>query len=118
MGCMKCGRDTLEDQVFCEACREDMKNYPVKPNIAVQLPQRNSVPVAKRSPQIRRRILTNEEIIRRLRKRCRIFLALWLVTALLLTATGFFAARYFFGEAIRLPGQNYSTFTTIETQAP
>ena len=118
MGCMKCGRDTLEDQVFCPDCREDMKKHPVKPNVVVQLPQRKAPATLKRPAQSRRRVRTNEEIIRRLRRRCRTFAALWLATALLLAAAGFFAVKYFFGETIRLPGQNYSTFTTVETTEP
>jgi len=118
LACMKCGRDTLEGRVFCQECREDMKNYPVKPNVVVQLPQHKGTAPVKRAAVPRRRILSNAEVIRRLRRRCRTFVALWLVTLLLLLPATYFAAKYFFGESVKLPGQNYSTYTTVETEEP
>ena len=43
MGCLKCGADTAKDQVFCDACQEEMKQYPVKPDTPVQLLPREAV---------------------------------------------------------------------------
>ena len=118
MGCMKCGRDTLEDQVFCETCREDMKKHPIKPNIVVQLPQRKPASGIKRPAPARRRPLTHEEQIRKLRGRNRGLVALWLITLALLIAMAYPAVMYFFGETIVLPGQNYTSVVTTETEAP
>ena len=48
MRCLKCGRELKESQVFCDICREDMANYPVKPGTPIQLPPRNdSIPRKK-----------------------------------------------------------------------
>jgi len=118
LACMKCGRDTLDGQAFCVDCQKDMARYPVKPNIVVQLPQKKTTAPVKRAVQSRRRPISSSELIRRLRKRCRTFVALWLVTLLLLLPASYFAAKYFFGETIHLPGQNYSTFSTVETEEP
>lgn len=40
MQCLKCGKKAAVKQVFCEECLAVMQNYPVKPGIPVQLPQR------------------------------------------------------------------------------
>ncbi len=40
MYCLKCGRDTVSNKIFCEECLSNMDRYPVKPGTAVQLPQR------------------------------------------------------------------------------
>jgi len=36
--CLKCGRDTGGKQVFCKACQDTMKRYPIKPDTKVLLP--------------------------------------------------------------------------------
>lgn len=40
MACLKCGRETNENNSFCEDCLAVMAQYPVKPGIAIQLLQR------------------------------------------------------------------------------
>lgn len=40
MACMKCGKEVSGEQVFCDACLEDMEKYPVKPGTPVLLPSR------------------------------------------------------------------------------
>lgn len=42
VGCLKCGKETQTSQVFCDECLEVMQQYPVRPDIAIQLPQRNA----------------------------------------------------------------------------
>ena len=42
MNCMRCGRETEANQVFCPACLKDMEKYPVKPGTSVQIPSRSS----------------------------------------------------------------------------
>ena len=111
MGCMKCGRDIPEGQVFCDSCLEVMAKYPVKPETAVQLPRKKDTPVVKKTHIKRRQPPTPEEQIRTLKRRIRRFVVLWLVTLLLLIAALHPAAMYFFGDSFRLPGQNYSTFS-------
>ena len=50
MSCMRCGKETEADNVFCNECLEDMKRHPVKPGTPIQLPVReNSGPVKRAS---------------------------------------------------------------------
>ena len=118
MGCMKCGRETAENQAFCNSCLEVMKQYPIKPGIAIQLPSHKENPSPKRSPAPRRRMPTNEEIIRKLKSRVRVLLILWLVTLVLLAATIYPAVSYVMDLNIWGIGQNYSTFTETGTTLP
>ena len=68
MACIKCGRDTENQQYFCESCQEVMQRYPVKPNIAIQLPKH---PVSQEPVKRRRRRLFPEETIEHLRSAVR-----------------------------------------------
>ena len=111
MNCMKCGREIAEDSVFCESCLEDMKKYPIKPGIAIQLPGRKDAPAPRKVHARRRQPPTQEEQIQKLKKRLRRMTVLWLITALLLAAAIYPAAEYLTGRNIKLPGQNYSTIT-------
>ena len=109
MGCMKCGRDIVEGQVFCSECLEKMEQYPVKPGTAVLLPSRRS-DAPKKAPS--RRKLSPEEQIRRLRRLNRILsllLALSMIATILL---GYISMLHLMEGEKRLPGQNY---TSIET---
>ena len=110
MYCMKCGREVNEGQVFCDSCLDVMKNYPVKPGIAIQLPGKKEAP-PKKGYVKRRQPPTPEEQILKLRKRLKGMLILWLVTLLLLAATIYPTVEYLTGHQILLPGQNYSTIT-------
>ena len=49
MGCMKCGRDVQEGQIFCVSCLETMEKYPVKINAPVNLPSRKAEQAARQS---------------------------------------------------------------------
>ena len=50
MSCMRCGKESTEDHVFCTECLEDMKRHPVKPGTPIQLPVReNNGPVKRAS---------------------------------------------------------------------
>lgn len=120
MHCLKCGRGIPEEQLFCECCLEVMERYPVKPNTAVQLPQRSKTVSSKKAQAKRRQAPTAEEKLQTALRFLRRILVLWLVTLGLLIASLFPAVKYLLGEPMRLPGQNYSTFSTVpvETTAP
>lgn len=75
MYCLKCGRETVSEKVFCNECLELMKQHPVKPGTAIQLPQRASMAVPKKAPK---RVLSPEEQIVRL-KRSRFWLRLTVI---------------------------------------
>ena len=113
MGCMKCGRDVEEGQVFCPVCLENMEKYPVKPGTPVHIPVRRQDPPVRRPA--RRRTLSPEEQLRKLRRRNR---SLAILAALLLVASvllGTVAVRHFLEDKGYSPGQNYSPIT-VEPQ--
>lgn len=118
MNCLKCGREVAEGQVFCTGCLEVMDKYPVKPGIAIQLPGKKDIPSAKKQPQKRKQPPTVEEQLHRLKKKMRRVILLWLVTLLLLAATVYPAFKFFTGDLFPLPGQNYTTITTTESNIP
>lgn len=83
MNCMKCGTELKKSGVFCEKCLEDMANYPVKPNISVQIPYRPApAPVKKKSR--RHKYVKPEEQIRHLKLVRKRLIGLLLLTLLLL----------------------------------
>ena len=83
MYCMKCGKETQDNQVFCERCLQVMDAYPVKPDAAINLPNRNVAPAAKK-PAHRKRALKPEEQIAQLKKVNRRLRIIGLVLAVLL----------------------------------
>lgn len=48
MSCMRCGKETDENQVFCAECLADMERHPVKPGTPIQLPTRRESGTTKR----------------------------------------------------------------------
>lgn len=112
MGCMKCGRDLTEGQMFCQRCLDTMEKYPVKLNTPVQLPSHR--PVTPRRSAPRRRVLSPEERIHRLRRLVR-NLVLWLLAMLLVIgALIYFTVSLYLKEPDIRPGQNYSVVETTE----
>ena len=81
MNCMKCGKDIPDDQSFCDGCLQVMDAYPVKPDVAIQLPNRQ--PIVSAKPSHRKRALTPEEQIAQLKTVNRWLFGLCLVFALL-----------------------------------
>ena len=119
MACLKCGKDTTENTIFCEDCAAEMEKYPVKPGTPVQLPKRTEHPNPIKLPK--RRAPSPEEQIKRLKKAVRI-LSLLLSVFVLLTALLVYPAVKYLLEDHFLPGQNYSVITIVEStdgeQAP
>ena len=85
MNCMKCGAELKNSGVFCEKCLEEMANYPVKPNISVQIPYRPAPAPAKKKARRHKYVKPEEQIrhLKRVRKR---------LTGLLILATLLLAA--------------------------
>lgn len=92
MYCLRCGRDTENEQVFCADCLENMEKYPVKPGTIVQLPRRASS--ASQKKQVRRRTLSPEEQVVHLKVTVRTLLA---ILGTLLVAIGICLWLYFSG---------------------
>lgn len=113
MYCMKCGREITGDQVFCPKCLETMERYPVKPDVVVQLPQRRETSLKKSAP--RKKVLTAEEQILRLKKKNRLLtaiLCLVLITAAFLFSITIDYFRHM--DVQKILGQNYSTMETTD----
>ena len=118
MSCMKCGRETGEDRVFCDICLADMEKYPVKPGIAIQLPHRKESPSVKKTSPRRKQFPSPEERIFRLKKRVRRLVFLWVITLLLLAATIYPTIQFVQDHFSLRPGQNYTTFTDSSFTQP
>ena len=92
MYCLKCGKDTKGDHVFCQSCIEIMDKYPVKADAHVQLPNRSATSAQRRSGK-KRHLVTPDEQIATLQKRVRRLALLALVLILLLSASVVVIAR-------------------------
>lgn len=120
MNCMKCGRETDEDQAFCQICLLEMEQHPVKPGIVIFLP--NQVKQAPKKPTPKKKpVLPPEEQVPALKKKLRRLQILAIFLTLVIGALGYVASRAITELDIqRLLGQNYSTIETEpdETEAP
>ena len=83
MNCIKCGKKTKGEQIFCDRCLQGMENYPVKPDVHIQLPVHASPAAPKKSVK-KRRNPTEEEQLLRLRRVVRIMAAVIAALAVLL----------------------------------
>lgn len=101
MYCLKCGRDTPGEQVFCEACLEGMKQFPVKPGTAVTLPSRRNDSEIKKQ-QSRKRPVSPEEQVLLLRKRLRRSRIALLILILLLGVAAAVLAQAYLAEGWRI----------------
>ena len=109
--CMKCGREMPVGRAFCDACLEDMAQYPVAPDIPVIIPAQPAVSPARRQKQRRER--KPEEQNRILRK-----MVLWIsLVALLITVASAGVIALLTGRLqdmqSRLPQHN-NTYSTNE----
>lgn len=116
MACIKCGREAV--RTFCDECSAAMKQYPVKSDLAVNLPNRAEY---IRSREAKKVVVVPPEVqIARLKKHIlfleRVAAGLLIVIALLiLTGAGIY---HYNKKTTPPPGQNYSTVTQpTETQS-
>ena len=109
MNCMRCGRETPEEQCFCEECLLDMERYPVKPGTVVQLPSRRVDALQRKQP--RRKSISPEEQVKVLKRRLR-GVCVSLVICLLLLSLAVYSLLRHTGEDRFAIGQNYSSVTT------
>ena len=112
MNCMKCGRKYDSDQAFCPHCLDQMAKNPVRPDVIINLPNRQDASPKKAAP--RKRVRTLEEQILHLKKsNRRLIVALCLMTLLagILVSISIDFFRQL--DVQRFLGQNYSTVETI-----
>ena len=109
MNCMKCGREVKEGQVFCWDCLADMEKYPVKPGTVVQLPRHRSEPAVYKKVIPRKKVLTPEEQVKKLKRRIRrMAVGILILLAVIATLLYPMVAEIIEGSKPR-PGQNYSS---------
>ncbi len=113
MACMKCGKKTKDEQVFCPACLTVMESYPVKSDVRIQLPNWQKLDAAKRAN--RKRIVPPEEQVVQLRRSLRRARAYGLIITLLLCAAGFLLLQIFFAPAAEEEASHRTNYTYNKT---
>ena len=106
MGCIKCGRDTVSEQVFCPDCLAEMEKYPVRPGTVVQLPTRKGSAAVKKPTK--KRAIPLEEQVKLLKKRVRNLTIALLIAAALAAALAVPAMEHLMEDQFKI-GQNYNT---------
>ena len=114
MTCLKCGRDTVDDHVFCQECQTVMDKYPVKAGTPVHLPRHAFIPSKKPAP--RKRTVSQEEQILILRKKLRRSRLIGLILLVTLSLAAVLLVREFAGKDIPAIGQNYTIHINRETE--
>ena len=93
MQCMKCGKEAGQSQVFCDECLAVMEKYPVKPDTAVQLPQRKPRNTEKKPP--RKKEPSVEELQKQHRKVIRWMMGtIFVLTVIVLLLAGLLYEAY------------------------
>lgn len=112
MDCMKCGREIPANQVFCDRCLDVMKQYPVKSDAPIHLPNHRPQTSPKKQSS-RRRQLPPEEQVPLLKRSCRRLTLCIVVLSLLLAAAAVFIFFQWQNTPAQLPmGRNYTVDTT------
>ena len=115
MNCMKCGKKTKDEQVFCPACLTAMETYPVRPDVRVQLPNRQKTAPAKKTGR-RSYAIPAEEQVSHLRKALRRAVAFCVLLAVLLCAAGALLLQHYLAppEEDGDLGTNYTYDSTMD----
>jgi len=116
MQCMKCGKATQEQRVFCEGCMAAMERYPVRLRKKVVIPERN---YERRGNRPMRRQRSPEEVIAGQKKTIRRLARLVILLALMLTLAAGSIVWLLYREKNLVPlGSNYNTVETTAATQP
>ena len=115
MQCLKCGKETEENQVFCKECLEIMENYPVKVTTPVHLPQRAKEPGLKKSSRKNWSLSTEEQISHLKTSVHRLVITVVILSLLLVSAVSVLGKLLYDSHVRKLTGQNYAVETTATT---
>ena len=119
MHCLRCGRETEDQQVFCQTCLTYMALHPVKSDTPVYLPIRKEKEVPRKQYRFSRKERTAEEMVVILRKRVRFLTAVSLILFMMLSAAvaGVWLAKKQ-GAEIPIPniGQNFLSSSDSTTE--
>jgi hypothetical protein len=114
MYCLKCGKDTKREQVFCDSCLKGMLPYPVKPDTPVNIPHREPIVIKKQSG--RKRNLPPEEQVVQLRKLARrMALTIAVLFLLLALAVAMLVKQQLTPDNTPGLGTNYTVDTTLDS---
>ena len=113
MNCLRCGRETPNEQIFCERCLENMKKYPVKTGTAVHLPDRNAL---EYRPQVIHRQPSPEEQLQQLRKTVRVLITAVTLLSVSLGITAWLLIRSSLNTQRTMPGNMGRNYTAVETE--
>ena len=104
MQCLRCGRETEDEHVFCFLCEAVMMKHPVKPNTVVTIPERS---VRSRSTQPRRQQRQEEENERLQRTVMQLRLWVCMLMAALMLCVGVLTWQELTRDEKPAIGQNY-----------
>lgn len=112
--CLKCGKKTTDQAVFCDACLEVMEQYPVKPGTVVHIPRRPPRAESKTIDSFDQSAQT--ELLSHQRRMIRWLTAMIAGLSILLVITAMLLIHALDQEQT-LPaiGRNYTTSTTSKT---
>ena len=115
MNCMKCGRETQNETVFCQDCLAEMEKYPVQPGAVVLLPRRREPSIMKKLPK--RHMPTLEEQVVFFRKWV-IYLSILLALCVIAIVVMFKPTMHYVMDEHYEKGQNYSSVVATVSTAP
>ncbi len=111
MSCLKCGKETAGNQVFCDNCLCVMELHPIKPDAKVSLPHREEAVIPRKST--RKRAQSPEEQLTSLHRLVRrLIVALALVSLLFCLCAAALAYTYLSSKDLPVVGRNYTIDTT------
>ena len=108
MNCMRCGKDTSFENVFCDECLKEMAKHPVNPNTPVILPKRKASSVKKTN---RRKTVSADEQIAGLKHRIHVLSVVLVAVSILAALLVYPAVKYLMEDHV-LPGQNYTSIVS------
>ena len=106
MQCLRCGRETEGDHVFCFLCETVMVKHPVKPNTVVTIPER-SVRLRNNLPRKQQRVEEDTELLHRTILQLRLWVCM--LMAALMLCVGALTWQELNREETPAIGQNYTS---------
>ena len=110
MQCLRCGRETEDDHVFCFPCEALMAKHPVKPNTVVTIPERS---VRQRPAGTRKPVRVEEDVDALHRTIMQLRLWVCLLMAALMLCVAFLTWQELTRDAEPAIGQNYHSILDI-----
>ena len=114
MNCMKCGRETKIDNIFCSECLDHMERHPVAENVLVYVPSEKDRAAANKH-KIEHPVVSADDQVKRLHRKVE---RLRLLVILFMAATMFFAVLSMETlhelNVMNLIGKNYTTVVTTD----